>query len=111
MTNLVKRIVSATIIKMVVFIGLLNFLPEGYIYKGDIPTLGIAAFMLAVIFSIIMPLVRKMTFLVNILTLGGLGAIIRIISMGLVFIVLNFIGFSAVGVGYWLLVLLIFTIV
>lgn len=108
---MIKRIVIAVILKMLVFLGLVTYLPEGYSYNGSIETLALASFVLVVIFSIIMPLVHKMTFLIKILTLGGAAVVVRLISMALVLFILNAIGFSAANIGYYLLVALIFTIV
>ena len=108
---MISRIIGATIIKVVVFLGLLEFFPDKFEYSGTIVELGIACLLLALVFSTIFPVIKKLTFLINILTLGGLKLITTAVSMGIVYFILTAIGFTAIGFIPWFLVLLVFTIV
>lgn len=108
---MISRIIGATIIKVVLFLGLLEFFPDKFEYNGTIVELGIASLLLALVFSIVFPVIKKVTFLINILTLGGLKLITTAVSMVIVYFILNAIGFAAIGFVPWFLVLLLFTIV
>lgn len=108
---MISRIIGATIIKVVLFLGLLEFFPDKFEYSGTIVELGIASLLLALVFSIVFPVIKKVTFLINILTLGGLKLITTAVSMVIVYFILNAIGFAAIGFVPWFLVLLLFTIV
>ena len=108
---MLTRYVTAVALKLIVFIALLTFVPQGYNYDGNIFTLGVASIFLVVLTSLAIPIVQKVTFLVNILTLGGVAVIIRLISMGVVVSILIAIGFTATGIGYWLLIAFLFTVI
>lgn len=108
---MISRIIGATIIKVVLFLGLLEFFPDKFEYSGTIVELGIASLLLALVFSIAFPVIKRVTFLINILTLGGLKLITTAVSMVIVYFILNAIGFAAIGFVPWFLVLLLFTIV
>lgn len=108
---MISRIISATVVKIAVFLGLLTFLPEYFKYDGTIFELGVASLLLALVFSGVFPIIKRVTFLVNLLTLGGLKVITVVISMVIVYFILSGIGFMAVGLVPWLAVLLLFTIV
>lgn len=109
--KMLTRYVTAVALKLVVFIALLTFVPQGYNYDGNIYTLGVASICLVVLTSLAIPIVQKVTFLVNILTLGGVAVFIRLISMAVVISILMTVGFTATGVGYWLLIAFIFTVI
>lgn len=108
---MLTRYVTAVAIKLIVFIALLTFVPQGYHYDGSIFTLGVTSICLVVLTSLAIPIVQKVTFLVNILTLGGVAVFIRLISMAVVIGILITVGFTATGVGYWLLIAFIFTVI
>ena len=109
--KVLTRYVTAVALKLIVFIALLMFVPQGYNYEGNIFTLGVASICLVVLTSLAIPIVQKVTFLVNILTLGGVAVFIRLISMGVVIVILISIGFTATGIGYWLLIAFLFTVI
>lgn len=108
---MLTRYVTAVALKLIVFIALLTFVPQGYKYDGNIFTLGVASIVLVVLTSFAIPIVQRTTFLVNILTLGGVAVIIRLISMAVVIGILVSIGFTATGIGYWLLIAFLFTVI
>ena len=97
---MLTRYVTAVALKLIVFIALLTFVPQGYNYDGNIFTLGVASIFLVVLTSLAIPIVQQVTFLVNILTLGGVAVAILIA-----------IGFTATGIGYWLLIAFLFTVI
>lgn len=108
---MLTRYVTAVALKLIVFIALLTFVPQGYKYDGNIFTLGMVSILLVVLTSFAIPIVQKTTFFVNLLTLGGVAVIIRLISMGVVVAILIAIGFTATGIGYWLLIAFLFTVI
>lgn len=108
---MLTRYVTAVAFKLIVFIALLTFVPQGYNYEGNIFTLGVVSIVLVVLTSFAIPIVQRTTFLVNILTLGGVAVIIRLTSMVVVVGILVSIGFTATGVGYWLLIAFLFTVI
>ena len=75
------------------------------------PLIIVASIFLVVLTSLAIPIVQKVTFLVNILTLGGVAVFIRLISMSVVVAILISIGFTATGLGYWLLIAFLFTVI